>query len=117
MVGKIFKILIIAFIVVPWTVIGLIAFILSILCFDPFGIFIGAIILFAQFLTVKGLLHKHIATAETPKEQIVETPQPANNPIPTFTTEVVFCSRCGGPMDTSCKYCRDCGAPLKLKEE
>lgn len=114
MVGKI---LIIAFIVVPWTVTGLIAFILSILCFDPFGIFIGAIILFAQFLTVKGLLRKRVANTETPKEQIVETPQSASSPIPTFTTNVVFCSRCGGSMDISCKYCRDCGAPLKLKEE
>lgn len=113
MAVKVLKILIIAFIVVPWTVIGLIAFILSMLCFDPFGIFIGAIILFAQFLTLKGLTKKHIATAETPKEQIVETQQPADSPIPTSTTEVVFCSRCGGSMDASCKYCRDCGAPLK----
>ena len=117
MAVKVLKILIIAFIVVPWTVIGLIAFILSILCFDPFGIFIGAIILFAQYLMVKGLLHKHVATTKTSKEQIVETPQHANSTIPTFTTKVVFCSRCGGSMDTSCKYCRDCGAPLKLKEE
>ena len=117
MAGKILKILVIALIVVPWTVIGLIAFILSILCFDPFGIFIGAMILFAQFLTVKGLLRKHTATVKTSKEQIVEIPQPAASHIPTPTTDIIFCSRCGGSMDTSCKYCRDCGAPLKLKEE
>ena len=99
--------------VVPWTILGLIAFILSLLCLDPFGTVVGAVILLTQFLTVKGLMKKRIATVETLKEQVVETPQP----IPTSTTEVVFCSRCGGSMDTSCKYCRDCGAQFKVKED
>lgn len=112
MINKIFKILVIIFMVIPWTILGLIGFVLSLLRLDPFGTVVGAAILLAQFLTVKGLTRKRVATAETTKEQIVETLQPAS----ASTSDVVFCNRCGGAMDASCKYCRDCGAPLKVNE-
>lgn len=108
--NKVFKILVIIFIVIPWTILGLIAVVLSLLCLDPFGAVVGAAILLAQFLTVKGLMRKRVATT---KEQIAETPQSAS----TSTSDVIFCNRCGGAMDASCKYCRDCGAPRKVKEE
>ena len=101
---KIIKFLVFVFLIIPYMLIGFVIVFMSLLSADIYGLIFGCFFLLIPLPLLRGTIKK-----KTIPEKTIE-------PIQTITLPMVLCSRCGGAMDTSCKYCGDCGAPLNQEE-
>lgn len=104
-IAIILKILLIIFLVGPFMLIGLVTCLSSLVSGNLSGLMLGATLIILPLPLLVKRKHK---PEEKPllKEQQTEFSLPKD-------AHVIFCTRCGGAMDSTCKYCRDCGALLK----
>lgn len=110
MAKKIVEALIIVFLVAPYTLIGLISLLISLLSLDLYGIVGSIFMLSVPYPIFRSIMKKHIKSKE---KQIIELPQlEQKQVINSSQLSTIFCTRCGAAMEESCKYCKDCGAPL-----